>query len=614
MPPGRPIRLTTDDVSLVADRMPELPAVIGESVSWRTAITYGRKTVNGRVLGTNTIYGGTRKHYPQAGGRFFTEADEAEKRRVLFLGDEMAKDIFGVEDPVGKTLLVNSSPFTVIGVMQHKTPMGVYGGPRPEPRRHSVDDVQGDLRSGPAERARDPVADTGRHGGGAGTPERDRGREVRLRPHGRAGALDLEHRQDVEERAADLAGHRDLPRDHRGADPFVGGIGVANIMYAVVRERTREIGVKMALGAKARWITWPFVLEGLVYTLVGGSAGLVIAVPHRHRPGPHSGRIESRARVPRPAHPVAAHRGRDGGDPRRDRPSRRVFPRAARRGHRPRRDAPVRVRRAENEGERMSRNARPLAPTDDIIVMDGIRKVYDTGKVKVEALKGVSFKVKKGEFVAIVGPSGSGKSTLMNLLGCLDTPTSGVYELGGEPVAGLSRDALADVRNRRVGFVFQNFNLLPQISAQENVEMPMLFGGIPPKARRARAAEVLSKVGLGDRLDHKPTELSGGQMQRVAVARALAMTPDMLLADEPTGNLDSASGGDIMGLFTELWSAGGTVIVITHDMTPREKGKPGHRGARRADPQGFRERSGLSRRAGSPTPTPACLTSRPRAS
>jgi putative ABC transport system ATP-binding protein len=216
----------------------------------------------------------------------------------------------------------------------------------------------------------------------------------------------------------------------------------------------------------------------------------------------------------------------------------------------------------------MSRNLDVSRPaSDDIVVMEGIRKVYDTGKVKVEALKGVSFSVKKGEFVAIVGPSGSGKSTLMNLLGCLDTPTSGSYELGGEPVAGLSRDALADVRNRRVGFVFQNFNLLPQISAQENVEMPMLFGGVPPKARHARAAELLSKVGLGDRLDHKPTELSGGQMQRVAVARALAMTPDMLLADEPTGNLDSASGGDIMGLFTELWTGGGTVIVITHDMS-----------------------------------------------
>ena len=216
----------------------------------------------------------------------------------------------------------------------------------------------------------------------------------------------------------------------------------------------------------------------------------------------------------------------------------------------------------------MPRDARPAAPpTDDIVVMEDIRKVYDTGKVKVEALKGVSFTIRKGEFVAIVGPSGSGKSTLMNLLGCLDTPTSGSYRLAGEPVAGLTRDALADVRNRRVGFVFQAFNLLPQITALENVAMPMLFGGVPQKERRERAAMLLGKVGLGDRLDHRPTELSGGQMQRVAVARALAMTPDMLLADEPTGNLDSTSGGDIMGLFTELWGQGGTLVVITHDMS-----------------------------------------------
>jgi putative ABC transport system ATP-binding protein len=216
----------------------------------------------------------------------------------------------------------------------------------------------------------------------------------------------------------------------------------------------------------------------------------------------------------------------------------------------------------------MPRDVSPAAPpTDDIVVMDDIRKVYDTGKVKVEALKGISFTIRKGEFVAIVGPSGSGKSTLMNLLGCLDTPTSGTYRLAGEPVAGLTRDALADVRNRRVGFVFQAFNLLPQISALENVEMPLLFGGVPPKERRERAAAMLAKVGLGDRLDHKPTELSGGQMQRVAVARALSMKPDMLLADEPTGNLDSTSGGDIMGLFTELWEGGGTLVVITHDMS-----------------------------------------------
>ena len=216
----------------------------------------------------------------------------------------------------------------------------------------------------------------------------------------------------------------------------------------------------------------------------------------------------------------------------------------------------------------MPRDVKAPAPlTDDIVVMDDIRKVYDTGKVKVEALKGVSFTIRKGEFVAIVGPSGSGKSTLMNLLGCLDTPTSGTYRLAGEAVAGLTRDALADVRNRRVGFVFQAFNLLPQISALENVEMPMLFGGVPPRKRRERAAAILAKVGLGDRLDHKPTELSGGQMQRVAVARALSMKPDMLLADEPTGNLDSTSGGDIMGLFTELWEGGGTLVVITHDMS-----------------------------------------------
>ena len=216
----------------------------------------------------------------------------------------------------------------------------------------------------------------------------------------------------------------------------------------------------------------------------------------------------------------------------------------------------------------MARNGKqqPVV-TDEIIRMEGIRKVYDTGKVKVEALKGIDLTVKKGEFVAVVGPSGSGKSTLMNLIGCLDTPTSGTYHLAGEAVAGLTRDQLADVRNRRVGFVFQAFNLLPQISALENVEMPLLFGGVPPKKRRERAQELLAKVGLGDRMEHKPTELSGGQMQRVAVARALAMQPAILLADEPTGNLDSTSGGDIMSLFTELWQQGGTLIVITHDMS-----------------------------------------------
>jgi putative ABC transport system ATP-binding protein len=202
-----------------------------------------------------------------------------------------------------------------------------------------------------------------------------------------------------------------------------------------------------------------------------------------------------------------------------------------------------------------------------IIEMADIKKVYDTGKVQVEALRGIDLEVKRGEFVAVVGPSGSGKSTLLNLIGCLDTPTSGHYQLGGEKVAGLDRDQLADVRNRRVGFVFQNFNLLPQLSALENVEMPLLFGGVGRRERRRRALEQLDKVGLADRVEHKPTELSGGQMQRVAIARALAMEPDIVLADEPTGNLDTGSGTDVMGLLTELWEQGRTLVVVTHDTT-----------------------------------------------
>jgi putative ABC transport system ATP-binding protein len=195
-----------------------------------------------------------------------------------------------------------------------------------------------------------------------------------------------------------------------------------------------------------------------------------------------------------------------------------------------------------------------MATNELIIRMEEIRKVYDTGKVKVEALKGINLEIEKGEMVAIVGPSGSGKSTLMNLVGCLDTPISGV-----------TRDELAEIRNRRVGFVFQAFNLLPHITALENVELPMLFGGVKPHERRDRASQLLDRVGLGDRLDHKPTELSGGQMQRVAIARALAMEPDIVLADEPTGNLDSSAGGDIMSIFTDLWQQGRTLVIITHD-------------------------------------------------
>jgi putative ABC transport system ATP-binding protein len=213
------------------------------------------------------------------------------------------------------------------------------------------------------------------------------------------------------------------------------------------------------------------------------------------------------------------------------------------------------------------RRIEPATDSAEIIRMEGIRKVYDTGKIKVEALTEIDLSVTPGEFVAIVGPSGSGKSTLMNVIGCLDTPTDGRYRLGGEDVATLGRDELADVRNRRVGFVFQGFNLLPQITAFENVEMPLVFGGVGVSERRRRVAELMDRVGLTDRMEHKPTELSGGQMQRVAIARALAMQPDVVLADEPTGNLDTSAGGDIMQLFTDLWKQGRTLVVITHDMT-----------------------------------------------
>jgi putative ABC transport system ATP-binding protein len=200
-----------------------------------------------------------------------------------------------------------------------------------------------------------------------------------------------------------------------------------------------------------------------------------------------------------------------------------------------------------------------------MISMRQIRKVYSTGRVEVEALKAINLDIGSNEYVAVVGPSGSGKSTLMNILGCLDTPTSGEYVLSGEAVAGLDRNRLAEIRNRHVGFVFQNFNLLPYASALENVELPLLFAGMATKERRERAEAMLERVDLKDRMDHKPTELSGGQMQRVAIARALVNHPAMILADEPTGNLDSSSGKGIVGLFDELHAGGQTIVMITHD-------------------------------------------------
>jgi putative ABC transport system ATP-binding protein len=200
-----------------------------------------------------------------------------------------------------------------------------------------------------------------------------------------------------------------------------------------------------------------------------------------------------------------------------------------------------------------------------MISMKGITKVYAMGHVDVQALRGVDLEIGANEYVAVVGPSGSGKSTLMNLLGCLDTPTAGEYLLEGERVAGLDRNRLAEIRNRKVGFVFQNFNLLPYASALENVELPLLFAGVPGGERRRRAEEMLGRVGLADRVTHKPTELSGGQMQRVAIARALVNRPAIVLADEPTGNLDSAAGQAIVALFGELHAAGQTIVMITHD-------------------------------------------------
>jgi putative ABC transport system ATP-binding protein len=200
-----------------------------------------------------------------------------------------------------------------------------------------------------------------------------------------------------------------------------------------------------------------------------------------------------------------------------------------------------------------------------MIRMRAIRKVYSSGRIEVEALRSVDLEIDANEYVAVVGPSGSGKSTLMNVLGCLDTPTSGEYVLSGEAVAGLDRNRLAEIRNRHIGFVFQNFNLLPYASSLENVELPLLFAGVSDKERRARAGQMLERVGLGDRMDHKPSELSGGQMQRVAIARALVNRPAIVLADEPTGNLDSGSGRAIVELFEELHTAGQTIVVITHD-------------------------------------------------
>jgi putative ABC transport system ATP-binding protein len=205
--------------------------------------------------------------------------------------------------------------------------------------------------------------------------------------------------------------------------------------------------------------------------------------------------------------------------------------------------------------------------------MKQIQKVYGSGPARVEALKDIDLEIKENEFVGLIGPSGSGKSTLMNIMGCLDAPSGGEYYFQGESVEKLHLNRLAEIRNEKIGFIFQNFNLLPYATALENVELPMILLGVRTRARRTRAKELLEQVGLGKRIHHKPNELSGGEMQRVAIARSLANNPSLILADEPTGNLDTKSGDEILAVFEKLWEQGHTLVVITHNVNISERAR-----------------------------------------
>ena len=200
-----------------------------------------------------------------------------------------------------------------------------------------------------------------------------------------------------------------------------------------------------------------------------------------------------------------------------------------------------------------------------VIKTEGLQKVYDMGKIKITALRGIDIEIFPGEFVAVMGPSGSGKSTLMHIIGCLDSPTKGKYFIDQKEVSGINKSQLAKIRNNSIGFVFQTFNLLPHMSVLKNVELPLLYANIKAKERRRRATEILDELGLGDRLTHKPSELSGGQRQRVAIARAVVAKPTIILADEPTGNLDSQSGSDVLSIFKQLHEQKNTIVLVTHD-------------------------------------------------